>query len=460
MLNLVPVVGESFGVTDAGRLSWSVASYSLTAGTFILSSGRLGDTFGYKKMLLIGFSWFSVWSLVVGLSVYSNYTLFLCARSLQGIGPAITLPNAIAIIGSTYPPGQKQGMIFALFGAAAPWGAILGQVFGALFSLAWWPWAFYTFSIVLAVLAIVGSVAIPAPPRKIAPEAPITGKFAELDLLGAATSVTALVLFNFAWNQASIDGWSAPAPIATLVLGVFLFIAFIFIELRVATNPLLPLYVLRSYVPAFVLGATALGWSCFGIWSFYMYQIIQVLRGASPLLAAAYFVPVIPMSTVAGLLTGALLGPAHVSPAAIMVFAMVAFVVGTVLHTFAPVDQTYWGQLFVGMLVIAFGMDMSFPAATITLSMAVPPEHQGIAASLVATVVSYSISISLGIAGTVYVHTNNGGQDIYAGYKAALCLAIGLASAGLLLALVFFGKTRLGARMGARNRAGVSESVA
>jgi hypothetical protein len=46
-------------------------------------------------------------------------------------------------------------------------------------------------------------------------------------------------------------------------------------------------------------------------------------------------------------------------------------------------------------------MDMSFPAATVILSNAMPKEHQGLAASLVNTMVNYSISIGLGIAGTV-----------------------------------------------------------
>jgi hypothetical protein len=55
-------------------------------------------------------------------------------------------------------------------------------------------------------------------------------------------------------------------------------------------------------------------------------------------------------------------------------------------------------------------MDMSFPAATVILSNAMPKEHQGLAASLVNTMVNYSISIGLGIAGTVEANviTHNG----------------------------------------------------
>ncbi|KJK88079.1 hypothetical protein H633G_08052, partial [Metarhizium anisopliae BRIP 53284] len=87
-LVLLRTIGDSFGVSSPPRLAWLVGGYSLTVGTFILFSGRLGDVFGYKRVLLAGLAWFSLWSLVAGLSVYSSYTLAVLSRVLQGIGPA------------------------------------------------------------------------------------------------------------------------------------------------------------------------------------------------------------------------------------------------------------------------------------------------------------------------------------------------------------------------------------
>lgn len=88
---------------------------------------------------------------------------------------------------------------------------------------------------------------------------------------------------------------------------------------------------------------------------------------------------------------------------------------------------------------------MSFPAATLILSNAVKKEHQGIAASLVATVVNYSISLGVGFAGTVEVHVNNHGKtkaDLLRGYKGALYLGVGLASLGLIICLVFLARDK------------------
>lgn len=66
-----------------------------------------------------------------------------------------------------------------------------------------------------------------------------------------------------------------------------------------------------------------------------------------------------------------------------------------------------------------------------------PHEHQGLAASLVNTVVNYSVSIGLGFAGTVEVHVNNGGLDILRGYRGALWMGVGLACLGVFTSIVF-----------------------
>lgn len=110
-LSILHIIGHDFGITDPAQLSWLVAGYSLTVGSFILISGRLGDVFGWKRMFTIGFAWFSVWSIVAGLAVYSNHVLFIFARVLQGIGPAITLPNGLALLGSSYNPGPRKDMV-------------------------------------------------------------------------------------------------------------------------------------------------------------------------------------------------------------------------------------------------------------------------------------------------------------------------------------------------------------
>ncbi|KAF2967695.1 hypothetical protein GQX73_g5872 [Xylaria multiplex] len=417
-LLLLHTIGGSFDVTNAGQLAWLVAGYSLTVGTFILFSGRLGDAFGYKRMLLIGFSWFSLWSVIASarLSVYLTPSPSWARFTPRGIGKRWSSP---------------------FFGAVAPVGAVLGSAVAAAISLAWWPWAFWALGIWLAVLVILGYIAIPDIPLK--DDAFANGYtwrklIEELDLPGAVTGVVSLVLFNFAWNQAPIVGWATAETIAPLVLGLAIFGLFSWVEVKIAKRPLLPFDAINGDV-AFVLGTVACGWATFGIWILYLVQILQEIRHLSPLLSIAWQAPLAVAGAIAAIITGMLLGPFQVKPPIVMTLALAAFTIGVTLVATVPPDQIYWGQIFVCTIIIPFGMDMSFPAATLILSNAVKREHQGVGASLVNTVVNYSISLGVGFAGTVEVYVNHG--DKLTGYRGALYFGIGIAGLGFGICIIF-----------------------
>ncbi|KAL9623502.1 MAG: hypothetical protein Q9160_002182 [Pyrenula sp. 1 TL-2023] len=89
------------------------------------------------------------------------------------------------------------------------------------------------------------------------------------------------------------------------------------------------------------------------------------------------------------------------------------------------------------MLITAWGMDISFPASTFLISNMVPAKRQGIGASLITTVVNYSVSIGLGIAGTVESRVNIDDTRLLEGYRSALWTAVGLSGLGLVISLAF-----------------------
>lgn len=431
-LNLVHTIGDHFNTKNPGVLSWFVAGYSLTVGSFILLFGRFGDYYGYKRLFIIGLCWFSLWSMVAGVSNYSNDVLFIFARVFQGIGPAMCLPNAVALLGTTYPPGLRKNLIFSVFGAVAPGGAIIGAVFGGIFKDNW-PWAFYSLALVLATAAILSYFVIPS---RVSPTVDKKLSFWQLlkalDLLGGSVGILALVLFNFAWNQAPATSWAQPSVITALILGICLVVVFFLIETRVSSSPLVPLDIINLDI-GFVMACVSCGWATFGIWIYYSFQFFQQIRGSGPLLTSAYYAPAAVSGAFAAIITGLLLRV--LQPAWVMVLSLTSFTIAAVLVATAPVHQSYWAQTFVSMIIITFGIDMSFPAATIIMSNTVKPEHQGIAASLIMTVLNYSISLGLGFAGTVESQVNDG--DLLKGYRGALYMSVGLAGFGLCLSLLF-----------------------
>ncbi|KAJ3003365.1 hypothetical protein HKX48_001796 [Thoreauomyces humboldtii] len=424
-------IGDSLGTTDQGDMSWFAAGYSLTVGTFILVAGRTGDILGYKKVFMAGFLWFGIASLATGFSVYAKNTiLFDVLRTLQGLGPAFLLPNGLAIMGSTYPPGPRKNMVFSLFGATAPLGFLVGAVFSSLFAqLVWWPWAYWVMGMVCLLLVIISYFVIPTENR----DPSVVHK--RFDWFGSVMGVIGLVLINVAWNQAPAVGWGTPYVYVCLIVGLGFLVGFAFVERKVAA-PLLPSD-LFTRDTMFVLGCIACGWASFGIWIYFLWIFIETLRDATPLTGTAFCAPVAISGVSASIATGRLLGYLHTSY--VMMISMCAFTIGTILIATAPIDQTYWAQMFPSIVIMPWGMDMSFPAATIILSNSVPPERQGIAASLVNTVVNYSISIGLGIAGTVMRSVDNreGGATPLEGLRSAWYTGIALGGLGILLSSVF-----------------------
>ncbi|EFY94569.1 major facilitator superfamily transporter [Metarhizium robertsii ARSEF 23] len=451
-LSIVPqhIIARSFGIENQpGEVSWFSAAYSLTVGTFILIAGRLGDVFGHKRFFVGGFAWYGLWSALAGVAVYSGPVFFAFCRAMQGIGPAFLLPNSIAIIGRCYDPGLRQNMIFSLFGATAPSGFLLGAVFASLLSqMAWWPWAYWVMCFACLLLALLGVFAIPATPPPTNPEHEGSSAWQRVDVFGSVTGVAALALFNFAWNQGPVVGWPTPYTYFTMIIGILIFVIFVLVEKRVR-HPLIPFGVLKID-SLFTLACVSAGWASFGIFVYYIWNFLMVLRGQTPLYTSAQFAPIAISGLLAAVTTG--LALSHLRPSTVMLISMTAFLVGGIIFATVPVHQTYWAQTFVSVIVFPWGMDMSFPAATIVLSRAMPRRHQGLAASLVNTFVNYSISIGLGFAGTVDSQVSDGGKNVLRGYRGAFYMGIGLSSLGVVVALIFCFLER--------RRSNVSEEIA
>ncbi|KAK6456516.1 major facilitator superfamily domain-containing protein [Scheffersomyces xylosifermentans] len=431
-MNTATYIAKTFNIENIpGEISWFSASFSLTVGTFILISGRLGDMHGYKLMYIVGYIWLGTFSLATGFVGFSSSSiLFDIMRALQGIGPAIMMPNSQALIGSYYPPGFRKNMSMCLFGSVAPTGFIIGALFGGLFSqLVWWPWNFWLCGIVSYAVAAFAYFIIPQN---------IGGKpGGSFDYWGSISGVSGLVLINFAWNQGPVVGWDTPYVYALLILGFICITAFIYIEGKVK-DPLVPPGALKGETGA-VLLCMAAGWSCFGIWLFYTYRWALVVDGDSAVMSAVKNIPSLFTGLIAAVSTAFM--SQRIPSSVILLLAMLSFFVGIILMGTRPVGQIYWAQKFVSLLVQPFGMDMSFPAGCIILSSALPKSHQGMAGSLVSTFVNYSISIGLGFAGTVeYYITKNmepGLETNIHGIRVAFYMGFGLAGLGVLVSASF-----------------------
>ncbi|KIW44164.1 uncharacterized protein PV06_05194 [Exophiala oligosperma] len=435
-------IAISFRIANPSVLPWLVAAYASTFGTFILIGGRLGDIFGHKTMVLIGYSWLATWSVIAGLSHYVGYELFFVARAFQGLGSSLMVPNGLALLGRTYPPGSKQKVIsFTIFGLCAPIGAYMGMIFGALFTkFVSWHWSFYTLAIVCVALALAAQLVLISPPPTPKQMKPNRDKLRDMDWLGAITGVGGLICVQVALVSAPASGWSTQYIFMLLIIGVLLIAFFLITELRIAEQPLVPFKMLKADV-GFVIGAVACGWASFGIWTWYLWKFFLSIKHDSPLDAAVHVLPIVPVALAASILTAWMMR--NCMPSWTLFWALVAFMFGPLLLAIDANLQgtTYWSWTFCSLLIMPLGMDMSMPAATFIMSNFFPPHQQGLAGSLISTTINYSISLGLGLASTVEVHVNNHGRDPVAGVRGGWFMGVGLGGLGVIICVAFVVKS-------------------
>lgn len=210
-----PHVISDNGAVLTAQGAWVAASYPLTNGTFILIAGRLGAVYGHKFMLTIGCTWWVIWTLACGFA--PNLVAICIMRGLAGIGGAIMVPNAVALLGITFPPGRRRNLAMGLFGAMAPVGAAGGALIAALIvQLTEWRWIFFLMWVSLLQLelglqraeltrnyrAILGFVVYSGALLSVPSDIPVDPK-GSIDWIGAYFGVAGLILFNFVWKYVS-----------------------------------------------------------------------------------------------------------------------------------------------------------------------------------------------------------------------------------------------------------------
>ena len=230
-------------------------------------------------------------------------------------------------------------------------------------------------------------------------------------------------------------GWATPYEIALLIVSVLLLAGFAYWEAKVAKEPILPFNIWKAPSFGILMLTTFFSFMSLGIYFWYMNIYMQTIRGDSLITVGVQYLPLTIIGC-ANAFFAAWLVP-RVPAQVIMGMGCLAMVIINVLLATVPAHLTYWAMCFPAMFVSAFTIDLITTSAQIVASNTVPMKHQGVAGSLVGTLLSYGMSTGLGFAGTVEVNTFDGGNDLLRGYHSAAYLAVGLAGASLLFTVLF-----------------------
>jgi EmrB/QacA subfamily drug resistance transporter len=181
-------------------IQWVVAGYSLAFAVLLVTGGRMGDVFGYKKIFMIGVGGFTLASLLSGLSVTPEMLIF--ARLLQGSMAALMVPQVMSLMQVMYQP-HERGSINGLFGALGGMAASLGPVIGGLLikaniaNLDWRP--IFLINVPVGLFGLFAAA-------KYLPDGKSSHPL-KLDLTGTAIIMAALLLLVFPLIQGRDLGW-------------------------------------------------------------------------------------------------------------------------------------------------------------------------------------------------------------------------------------------------------------
>lgn len=262
----LPDIEKTFKI-NAVLLSWIATAYLLATGVILVPSGRAGDIYGRKKILSLGFAFYSIFSLLSALSI--SAPMLVLFRILQGIGCGMIYAANLAILVSVFPP-QERGKVLGISVTSTYTGLSSGPFVGGMLTLhfTWRSLFFFNF--------IFGSLVFFVIIWK------LKGEWAEakgekLDIIGAL--VYGITLIMFIYGLSVLPSLNSIWMILTGLLGMFIFLKW---ENRIK-HPIFEISIFkRNKVFALSNLAALIHYSATFAITFLMSFYFQYIRGYNP----------------------------------------------------------------------------------------------------------------------------------------------------------------------------------
>lgn len=364
---------------------WIIDVYALALSGLLVTAGALGDRWGHKRLLLVGFALFAAASL--GAVAATEAWHVIVARTLLGVGGAAIMPTTLSILRHVFTDARERALAYAVWAAVMGGGMALGPVVGGLLveDYGWQSAFLLNIPIALTVIAL-GAWLLP---ESFAPRA---GRW---DWTGVAQSIVGMLALASGIKQLGKSGLTTPLPWLMLAIAAFILTLFMRRQLRLA-HPLLHVRLFASR--AFSVSATVLflGMVALGAVLFLLTQWFQYAQGYSPLQAGLRVLPAPLALVVTSLLAPVLMRALPVRH--VITAGLVLMAAGLVLPWLAQDGNDHVGYpvMAAALTLIGFGAGLATTVASVTLMAATPNEHVSGAAAIEET--CYELGAALGVA--------------------------------------------------------------
>lgn len=363
---------------------FTIIVYLLVLAVLTTQLGSMSDTYGRRKLFIVGFGIFTIGS---GLSGAAPHIYLLIAfRALQGVGAAMLQANAGAIIADTY-HAKERGRAFGYTALGWNIGGTLGIVLGGIITtFIGWRFIFYV-NVPIGIFGMILGWKYIKPSER---------RYSRVDFKGMIFLAASLSAISYGATDTAGHGITT-FNVSLMIAGLLLLIPFILVE-RTAEKPIINMEAFRNKVLTFsLLSAMSQAIGYLSV-VFILIMYLQGIRGFTPFQAGLLLVPGYVIASMMAPRMGRYadkLGPRVMATSGIFLMA-----VGVLIYFNLDLHTTLW-VVIAGSLVSGIGASMFWPANNSSVMSSAPMEIYGSISGLlrtlsnIGTLLSFVIAISV-----------------------------------------------------------------
>jgi MFS family permease len=313
--------------------------------------------------------------------------MLIAARAVQGLGGAVVSAVALSLMMTIFTEPAERAKAMGVFGFVASGGGSIGVLLGGILTdVLSWHWIFLV-NLPVGVAVLVLSL-------RLLPASPGIAQTGRLDVAGAVTVTSSLMLAVYAIVNGNDKGWTSAQTLGVLAAAAALMAVFLAIEARVR-SPLMPLGLFRHRNLAVSNVVGVLWAAAMFAWFFLSALYLQLVLGYSPLQVGLVFLPAnVIMGAFSIGLSARLVMRFGIRPPLATGLALAAL--GLVLFARAPVDGNVFVDVLPSMILLGIGAGMAFNPVLLAAMGDVEPSEAGLASGVVNT--SFMMGGALGLA--------------------------------------------------------------